>query len=271
MKTLRLPILYFLVIAALGSCVKQDFETPPDTSKYDPYLPVNGTLKQLSESCLSIPIDKYRILGDTTVYGIVVGDDRSGNIYKKLFIQDSSGGGMSLILDETYLYGDYPVGRKIYIKLKGLYLYNYKGLPEIVASVDALGKTSGIPSSLIKQYIVKASYPNFVSPTEVDPSELFSNPYKYANTLIKLKGMQFDDLSANTFYSSPSASTNRTVTSCDKSVSLTMYNSSYSTFQSAITPNGNGTITAILTIYLTTPQLTLRDTADIQFTSLRCP
>jgi Family of unknown function (DUF5689) len=271
MKFPRIPLLCLLGAFTLNSCVKQAFDNPPDTSSYDPYLTVHTTLAQLSQGAFGMPSGGFRTLGDTTIYGIVVADDRSGNIYKKIYIMDSSGGGMALILDKTYLYGDYPVGRKIYVKLNGLILANYKGSPEIVASVDALGNTSGIPSALVTKYIVKASYPHPVTPTLVDANDLFSNPYKYANTLVKLTGMQFDAVSANTFYSASSASTNRTITNCDGSVKMNMYNSSYATFQPAITPNGNGSVAGIISLYLSTPELVLRDTFDVRFTDPRCP
>lgn len=83
--------------------------------------------------------------------------------------------------------------------------------------------------------------------------------------------MQFDAGSANVPYSDASASTNRTVTNCSHTASLSMYNSSYATFQPAITPNGNGTIAGIISIYISTPQFVLRDTSDIRFTDPRCP
>lgn len=270
MKILKLAVLC-LTTLSLGSCVKQAFDSPPDTSQYDPYLTVNCSLEKLSELGYMLPIGQFRTMGDTTVYGIVSADDKSGNIYKKLYIQDSSGGGMTLILDKSYLYGDYPVGRKIYVKLNGLMLANYKGQAEIVSSMDILGNTVGIPASLMTKYIIKASYPNPVTATTVDASELFSNPYKYASTFVKLDNMQFDDLSKNTLYSMPSSSTNRTITNCDKTISLSMYNSSYATFQAAVTPNGNGSIYGIVTLYMGKPQLTLRDTFDIQFIGPRCP
>lgn len=271
MKLLKLFLVYGVYVFALGSCVKQAFDNPPDTSQYDPNLPVNAKLSDLSLNGFMMPVGKSRVLGDTTIYGIVVGDDRSGNIYKKIYIMDSSAGGMCLILDKTYLYGDYPVGRKVYVKLNGLTLINYKGTPEIVSSVDALGNTAGIPSQLITKYIIKASYPHTVNPIVVDPSDLFTSPQKYANTLVQLNGMQFDNVSKNVPYSESSNSTNRTVTNCDGTVKMNMYNSSYSLFQPAITPSGNGTIAGIISVYLSTPELVLRDTFDVRLTNPRCP
>jgi hypothetical protein len=91
------------------------------------------------------------------------------------------------------------------------------------------------------------------------------------NTLVTLKDMQFDNSSANVVYSDPNLSTNRALTDCGHSAQITMYNSNYATFQAAITPNGNGNITGIITMYLSTPQFVLRDTTDVHFTNPRCP
>ncbi|MES2702298.1 MAG: DUF5689 domain-containing protein [Bacteroidota bacterium] len=270
MKFLRFSMFVLGAGLLLNSCVKQKFDTPPDTTKIDPNLAVNGRLSDLSAAALNMLSGKSRVLGDTTVYGIVVADDRSGNIYKKIFIQDSSGG-MQLIIDRSYLYGDYPVGRKVYVHLKGLSLTNYKGTPEIVYSMNADGTTNGIPTALIGTYIVKASYPNPVVPYEVSITDLYSNLNKYVNTLVKINNMQFEQGSANVVYSDPNTSTNRTVTNCSKTAKLTMYNSSFATFQPAITPDGNGSIVGVVSLYYSTPQLTLRDTADIKFTAPRCP
>lgn len=256
-----------------SSCLKQDFASPPDSSQYDPKIPVNCSIANITDGAVDIPTNTARILGDSTIYGIVVGDDRTGNIYKQLYIQDSSQRGIVILIDRTNLYGDYPVGRKIYINLKGLYLVNYRGLPEIVYSFDtATGASAGIPSSLLTNYVTAGSYPHKVEPKVVTIADVFSSPAQYLNTIITLENMQFDAASSNVPYSLASSNTNRTITDCPFSGKLTMYNSSYSKFRAGITPRGKGKITGIFTIYYTTPQFVLRDTTDVQFSEARvCP
>ncbi len=256
----------------LNSCLKQKAGDPPSTANYDPYITCNDSLGDLNFKALYLVSGtKSRVLGDTTVYGIVVGDDRSGNLYKKIVIEDSFGGGMTIIIDRTYLYSDFPVGRKVYVKLKGLSLVNYKGTPEIVYSVNSDATTNGIPSALVGNYIIKASYPHVITPKLVTLADLVSGSYKYCNTLVQLDNMQFDDASAGTLYSDPSVSTNRTIQNCAKTGTLTMYNSSYADFQPDTTPTGNGSIVGLISVYISTAQFVLRDTADIHFYGTRCP
>ncbi len=275
MKFLRLPILLLAASVFVNSCVKQNFDAPPDTVHYDPNLPVQASIAQISSIGVNMSSGKSRVLGDTTIYGVVVADDKSGNYYKQIVIEDTSGAGLVLYIDKSYLYNDYPVGRKIYVKLKGLTLANYNGLPEIVFSADQAGVTVPIPSGLVGNYITKASYPNTtVTSKSVTIEQIKGNPNAYLNTLITLSNVQFDASSNNVSYAAPSASasaTNRTIEKCDHSASVILRTSGYSSFQPTLTPAGNGTITAICSVYGGTIQLILRDPSDVSMTATRCP
>jgi hypothetical protein len=58
-----------------------------------------------------------KITGNYIVAGIVAADDRSGNIYKKLYIQNATAG-IAIILDKVGLFMDFPIGQKVYVKCK---------------------------------------------------------------------------------------------------------------------------------------------------------
>ena len=277
MKGIRFAALGLTLIGtlAINSCIKKSFDNPPDLSSFDPHLPVNLKIRDLV-SPLWGTNGSYRVLGDSTIYGIVIADDHSGNFYKQIIIQDSTAG-INVSVANTYLYNDYPIGRKVYIKLKGLYITSYKGNPELAYAVTAGGNTAtGIPPTLQDSFIVKASYPNTVIPRECRLTDL-SFPGPYLNMLLKLDNMQFDTVSMNTVYALPSSaatSTSRTLVECNSgsgtASSIVLYNSSYATFFNAITPSGYGTITGVLTVYGSTNQFQIRDTTDVQFTEPRC-
>ncbi len=274
MKFIRFSLLMLASSLMFNACIKKEFETPPSTAQYDPNLTVHASIRNMSDIGLNMAPGKWRVLGDTTISGVVVANDQSGNFYKQIIIEDTSMTGIILYLDKTYLYSDFPVGRKLYVKLKGLSLINYKGLPEIVLSVDSTGNTTGIPSGLINDYVVKASYPNTVTPLDVTIIDIKSNPNKYINTLIKLKDVQFNAASSNQLYAQPSSmssGTSRTVEDCMHTATVVMYNSAYSNFQAQTTPSGNGTVTCICSQYYSNMQLLIRDTTDVAFTSPRCP
>jgi hypothetical protein len=274
MKFIRFSLLILAGSLLLNSCIKKEYEVPPSTAQYDPNLPVNTSIRTLSDIGLNMEPGNWRKLGDTIISGVVVSNDQSSNFYKQIIIEDTSMAGIILYLDKTYLYSDFPVGRKLYVKLNGLSLINYKGLPEIVLSVDSLGNTTGIPSGMINDYVVKASYPNIVTPLDVTIIDIKSNPNKYINTLIKLNNVQFNSASSNQLYAQPSSmssGTSRTVEDCMHTATVVMYNSAYSNFQAKKTPSGNGSVTCICSQYYSNMQLLIRDTTDVAFVNPRCP
>ena len=158
-------------------------------------------------------------------------------------------------------------------------LYNYNGTPEILYSVVPNGgsfTTTGIPASLIGNYLVKGSYPHTVTPIPVSVLDLFSGTSQYYNRLIKLSNMQFTDDSKGVVYAASTASgafsSSRNVTDCSHTVDkIVMYNSSFANFQPYITPTGNGDLTFVCSNYKNTLQLLIRDTTDVKFTGDRCP
>lgn len=266
MKRFSLALSLVLLSAlTLVSCLKKEYDVPPDTRGYDPQIPVTASIAQLK----AMPQLK-EITEDMVVYGIVIADDRSGNFYKQIVIQDSTGG-MTLLIEDNSLYNDYPIGRKIYIKCKGLYLGNYNDLPQLGFIPDDQGSVTGIPSTLLDNFIVKANYPNTITPKEVTLSEVAAGNLTLLNTLITIKDVEFDSLQVYKKYAdpAPTTGTNRTIKSCDGS-SIILRTSGYSKFQPYLIPAGNGTITGVYTIFKGSPQLVIRDTSDVKFTGTRC-
>jgi len=92
--------------------------------------------------------------------GIVTADDRSGNFYKQIVIQDSTAG-LTVLIDNNSLFNEYPVGRKIYIKLKGLYMSKYAATPQLGYLPDATGSISNIPGSLVGIFYCKSKLPEY--------------------------------------------------------------------------------------------------------------
>ena len=101
MKIFRIALFASMISISLTSCFKQSYDNPPDASRQDPNLPCNVTIGQLSAMAQTMASGAYRTLGDSTIYGIVTADDRSGNFYKQIVIQDSTGG-MTIAIAHSY-------------------------------------------------------------------------------------------------------------------------------------------------------------------------
>ena len=269
--SLAILVLVASIAVSLNSCVRKDFDAPPDTSKIDPNLPVNMTVAQLKVRMASATLGKM-IDSNWTIAGIVNADDRSGNFYKQINIADSTGG-ITLLIDGNSLYTRYPVGRKVYVKLQGLYYGFYNKLPQIGLQPDFTGSLSNIPFTSADNYIVRATFPNPVRvDTFTDLSQLKSVNAGMVERLVRIEGVQISAADTLKTYAQPAAITSGTsinVEDCNGN-KIQMRTSGYASFQNISLPRGRGSITALYTVFGTTPQLVIRDTSDLQFYGPRC-
>jgi hypothetical protein len=252
----------------LNSC-KKDFDSPPGPS--DPNITANTTIAGLK--ALHTTGGAYDVITtDRIISGVVVANDKSGNLYKQLFIQDSTGG-LQILLDANSLYGTYPVGRKIFIRCKNLCISDYNGTMQlgVKALVSGLTSLEAIPGSLISNYVVAGSINNPVTPKVVTVAQLGTGMQdKYIGSLIQLDNFAFTSL--NVTYSDTSVyknTTNRDVKNCptDGNNTIIVRTSAYSNFAGKKVAQGRGSLIAIYTVFGTTKQLIIRDTNDVKFTN----
>ena len=262
-----------VLVASIGTftACKKSFDNPPGAS--DPNIVANTSIQALK--ALHTTAGAYDVItSDIVISGVVVADDKSGNFYKQLYIQDSTGG-LQILLDANSLYGTYPVGRRIFIKCNGLCISDYNGTMElgVKALVSGLPSVEGIPGNLISKYVIGGSLNNPVVPTVVTIAQLGTNMQnKYLGTLIQLDGFAFTSLAGT--YSDTSVyktTTNRDIKNCTGNT-IIVRTSAYSNFAAQKVAQGRGSILAIYTTFGTTKQLIIRDTNDVKFTDdYACP
>jgi len=262
-----------ILVASIGTftACKKSFDNPPGAA--DPNIVANTSIKDLK--ALHTTAGAMDVISsDIIISGVVVANDQSGNLYKQLFIQDSTGG-LQILLEAYSLYNTYPVGRRIFIRCKGLCLSDYNGTMELGVKAIVAGSPSveTIPGSLISQYIIGGSLNNPVVPTLVNQSQLTTNMQdKYLNTLIRLDGYAFAQLTGT--YSDTSAyksTLNRDIKNCSGQT-IIVRTSAYSNFAAQPVAQGRGSIVALYTTFGSTKQLLIRDTSDVQFTDqYACP
>jgi len=285
-QILALTLTGFTICALLFNSCKKKYDQPTTTNNNDPNLHVTCGLWYFDSTGAAMRVGSARQIGaapgalDTIVYGIVTANDKTGNFYKEIVIQDDSGnadgitgGGMTIALAQSSgLFTTFPIGQKVYVKLNGLYLVNVNGLPEIGAGLDPTnGGAAGIIQPLISTYLIPATYPNTVTPISTTLDRIDVNPNRYLNMLVTLNEVQFAPANINICYDTNSVGS-LTIEGCTGGT-ITMYNSSYASFAAAHTPAGNGTATGIYTTYKAPPvgaQLLIRDTSDIRMSASRC-
>lgn len=256
---------YFLVfnlIGLLASCVPNDAELPPVTGE-DPNIKVTATIAQVKAMYTGTAFE----LSDTLVVsGLVVADDESGNFYKSIVIQDATAG-ILIRMDASNLFQTYPVGRRLFIKLGGLWIGEYNGLIQLggAKAVGTVNEVDYINSSIFDKVILKGTFNNSVVPVDVDITSLNSS---HQNMLIRLTNVQFLTSDSGVAYA-PGVATNRMLEDCSGNP-IIVRTSSYCNFAYDLTPGGNGELVCIYSQYSTTPQLILRDPSDLKMNGPRC-
>lgn len=257
----------FLCVGLLG-CVKREFDEPPVGGEPVDVTP-NISIADLKALHIT-PGGFDTIREDLIIGGVVVMDDRSGNYYKSLVIQDASGG-IEVRFNDGFLYNQFPVGRQIFIFCKDLILTDYNNLTQLTGSVvEQGGSTSnvGLTEAQVRRKIVKGLMVGAPSPRAVRINELDNS---YLSTLIRLEGVQFISADANKTYADPLTknSLNRTLMDCSGN-KLILRSSGYADFAGQLTPTGNGSIVGVLGIFGSTFQLYIRDLNDVDMTGSRC-
>lgn len=275
----KLIMITMLTTSIVISSCKKDYDAPPQSG--DPNITVTTTIKDL-KAMHTTPGAFDLITTDIVISGVVIADDRSGNLYKEIYIRDNTGA-IAVQLASSGLYANYPVGKKIFIKCNGLCLSDYRNMIQLGIKNVSNGTITleSIPAPLIANYVIGGSLNNPVLPkvvTEADlallsGSQAMQTPL--VGDLIQLNDYEFMIGDTKRSYgdtsNAKSALNGQTrIKSCGSNSSLIIQTSGYADFAAKSPQAGNGSIAAIYTIYGTTKQLIIRDTTDVKFNNPRC-
>lgn len=254
------------LVTGLTNCVKQ-FDAPPEYT--GPAIKANISITEIKR--LHILNNFEKILDDLIIEGVVIANDQTDNFYKVIVIQDSTAG-ITVRLDGFSLFNIYPIGRKIFIRLKGLWLGDYAGMIQLGAGVNRSDpqypELIPIPQPLFDRVIIKGQMNQTMMPKKVSISDLNDS---LQSMLVTLTNVEF--ASSDTGKPYADAVNKQTVAHSLRTCGIgTVYvrTSGFSRFASVRTARGNGEISGIYSIFRTQKQLLIRDTSDVQMNGLRC-
>lgn len=268
MKANEIKISAFLLLAMLftfSSCRK--FDEPPISDL--PILSANMTIKELQDS-VNTTLENIVYFDSTStiiIGGVVIADDKSGNFYKSIVIQDSTAG-ISIPIDANDLYEEFPIGRFVYVRMKGIYAVKDGNI--IMISASSNSKESRLSESSYRRNVVGGEYGFTVIPKSKTFSTLTAQDY---NTLVTIDGLEVTSCYVGSTYANvvtPSSGVNMELYECATGGNMILRNSDFSKFAGLPIPAGNGSITVVYSAYGSTNQLLIRDTSDVDFNGTRC-
>ena len=245
-----------------SACVEDgDFTIPTlgDDKEY-------ATIKPLTEIAALYQGSLVDFEEDITTFGYVISNDKEGNFYKSIIIQDSPENpsiGFEVLIDDFNLNARYTVGRKIFIKLKGLFLNRKNGAYQIGAENTFRNGVTQIGPNDYVYFIDRSSEIATVIPTELKTTQLTD---AHINTLIKINNLQSETQGLTYANSSNTDPVDRIFTSCDSFETITLTTSGFADFKALPIPDKKGSITAILNKLENYYQLFIRGTNDVDLT-----
>ncbi len=276
-KIIYISVIIAFIISLSTACIKDKWEDPEPQIYPENFDTINYNIISIKDLQAMYKPGDTTILGDSIVIiGTVISSDNDGNIYKKMYVQDSTAG-IVIPIDLYNISKDYPFGQKIAIKCGGLFItfdgnYSLGALYSEMLGTDTIwniGRIQGLAA--VKAHIFKLDGGKPIVPKVLKISQLLTAT---TSTLVKLENVQFYINSVGKTYADPEinlASVGHYIEDINNVPlqQILLYTSSYSTFAGDSVPYGNGSVVGIFGKYSGNKQLYINKVSDVKFNNPR--
>ncbi len=253
--------------ASFTSCTG-DMEMPPMIAPEATIKP-NTTIEALKAEVWKTDRNYVTEIGqrngkDIIIAGRVVSNDKAGNVFKNVVLQDETAA-LTVAINAYDLYETYQPGQQVVVNLTGLKIGAYNGLLQLGGE----GTYNGAPSMTFMEkdlFAQHAQQNGLADIARIDTivgtiSEIntaknsVEGLQKWQSQLIRIDGVSFED-AGKPF--ADGGTTNRYVKDASGN-RINVRNSSYADFAADILPTGTGAVVGILSYYGTDWQIILND------------
>ena len=259
-------IVFCFAIGLLGvGCLDLEFDEPSTTGEE---LTVSASTSIRALKTKLVGNNPLKLDPGITIRGIITADDRSGNFFRSIVVQDSTAA-IEVNINQTSAYNVYAQNREVLIDCSGLYLFNDNGVIKLGGYTYTEGGATLVGDILNHRSVIKlGALKAPVAPVERTVNSLSDSD---VSKLVILKDVQFNTADTAQFYADPvgRSSLNRELVSCSGQ-EIVVRSSGFATFAGIRTPSGKGTVTAIYSVFGRTKQLLIRDITDVVMTEPRC-
>ena len=267
------PVAIALLTAfAITSCVKDDDYDIPDPNGKKPLPDYSGQVVSFANVLTKVTASVATYTADEAIEGYVISSDEGGNFYKKIYIQNADKNqGLSVAIDKSGLYTEFPVGAKIQLRLKDLTTQLNNSAIE-VGHGTYTAKSGRVSVGTMAEAIYKKHLFDTGERKTVAELAKVSNSIQEVSTeahvdqLITLKGVHFPtDAVGKTLYDKSNAlggATNYKLTDANGKT-IIFRTSSYAKFKDEKVPAGEVEVTGVLTKFNKDYQFMISNYADL--------
>lgn len=243
----RICVLLFMMSLSVSCVQDDDFNVPVPGDPIEPAdeLTANITIAEVKEL---FPGYTTEFVSDLILEAYVVSSDAYGNFYKEVYLQDHPSNptaGIKLVLDKQDIFLTYNVGRKVFIKLKGLFIGEGKG-DVLTIGQEFEGEITGISETAIPDFVVNSATVEPVIGKLMQFSEItdahIGMYVTIPNTQVHIDEVGLPFVNPDDYFS-----TQRTLVSCEEGTSFILETSAYATFSQLILPEESGAVSGIVT------------------------
>ena len=260
MKLLRNISLPLIASLALFAC-ERDYDAPLLTEPEYTGPAANITISELRAQTAAATQDVPVIITqDQVLKAVITGNDESGNIFKKIYLQDETGA-IEMEVDQSSVYNYYPVGQTVYVDLNGLSISVYGDEQQLGHPEGYLYRT---PWEDFEKHVSKDGWanPENAKPIVIDDiSTVNAAPDNYKFKLVQFTGVTFQNGGKGIF--APEDGYGEENITDSHGNTLMIRTSNYASFAGNKLPEGKGNVTGILGRFKGTWQLTLRTADDV--------
>jgi len=267
------------LMAAFSGCVNDDVYNAPDTSGLCTDIPVTAQVSEVFTPALPAYPNFVQYTEDDVIEAYVTSSDEGGTFYKSISMVSLDGTmGFSIPVDNYNLYNMYEPGRKVFVKLKDLYVSRnngyqagalYNGNTPEDPDDDSVGRLSGATyANTIIRSCEKVDEETLVNHLTVAQAKNDAN----LNKLIEIDNVQFTDASIGKKYFDESVNnlggaTNHLISDGNGTVIFRV--SEFANFAGDPIPTSNGKIRGVMTKFGSDYQFLARTKSDIMLTDSR--
>jgi len=235
------------LIPFFSSCDKDKIDPPARIVDIDTIY----TIKQLKD--LTASNKPYTFQQNAVAYAVITMDESQGNIYKQLYVQDSTDAILLVFNAPTNL----KVGDSVRIDLNG-------------TTVEISHDAHQISTLSASKNISILAHKRFIEPEPVTLEQI--NSRRFNLRLVKVDGVEFRDDKEVVWGDHITYSTLKSLRDlfdCHEQT-LKVLTSGHATFAARPLPQGNGSMIVIASIYNGTMQLLVRDINEVEMQGKRC-
>lgn len=269
MKANILKLIFFITlsITLFTGCVNDDDYAIPNLECNEPSIVATKTVAAIYSQATAVA---KLYSADDVIEANVVSSDKGRNFYKVIYLNSLDGQiGFSVAVNQVSTSTDYGVGRKVLIKLKGLYIQIRNNTLQIGATY--YGNVGQIATTDYKKHLIRScriveesSLVKQITLAEISDSDI--------GKLVEFSGVQFsDEALGQNYYNAQNiigGETNHLITD-GTSATLIFRTGSYAEYSGTPVSSKSGKIRGILTKFGTTYQFIARYATDIQLTEPR--